>query len=396
MRSEIGMTRKELKRLQVMTSVIEGRCSIKNAAEVLALSERQIKRLKAGVKKDGAEHVVHKNAGRQPKHTITEERVEEIVTLVKERYRKLNHTHACELLAREHDIHIGRSTLSRILNRHQLTSPKTHRAPKRHPTRARKEQEMMMVQIDATPYDWLGTGNKLALHGAVDDATGKVMSLHFAPTETLNGYFNMLEKLIRRHGVPASIYADRHTIFQAASKAKRTIEDDLLGKAVTYSQFENAVLQLGSTLLAAQSPQAKGRIERLWETLQSRLAAELQLEGIDDIDAANAFLPTFIHSYNNKFAVRAQTEGSAALPVPLMPLKYILCSKHSRKIDHGCSFSFEGKRYQAYADGKVLPLPAGTTVTVMVLCDGSLKVFANSDILSVKPVPSVALRAAMD
>lgn len=291
----------------------------------------------------------------------------------------------------EHDgIHVSRSALNNLLRTSGLSSPQTHRASNRHPARPRMEQEGFLVQIDATPYEWWNE-EKACLHGAIDDATGKILSLHFEPTECMDGYFIMLTNLVTKHGIPLAIYADRHTIFQAPSKEKHSIDDELAGKPVPLSQFEAAVALLGSKLIAAGSPQAKGRIERLWNTLQSRLAAELRLHKRTSIEAANAFLPAFIARFNRKFAVTPKSKGKAYLPRPkASSLKYILCAKYTRHADRGACFSFRNVKYQLMDKGKPLPVEHGTCITVLLPVNGMLKASVNSVIYSVRNLDSAS------
>jgi len=359
------MTKKELVRVHVIKSLIEDKMTSRDAAEVLSLSERQIKRLKAGVKKEGEVFVIHKNRGRKPKHTIPGEIREEIVFLARNKYKGVNYTHLSELLKEHEGITISQSSVSRILKAKGIKSPRKHRSPKPHRTRERKPQEGLLLQMDASPYEWI-PGIKCSLHGAIDDARGNITGLHFCENECLNGYFEVKRQTILEYGLPISIYVDRHTIFKAPSNAKLTIYDELEGKAFAYTQFSRAMQELSIGIIYAYSPQAKGRIERLWETLQDRLTLELRLAGIKSIKEANAFLPGFIKRFNARFAVVPREPQSAYRPLEeYINIDYMLCRKETRKASHGSTFSFGGQIYQLSKNNQVVSIPNKATITVL-------------------------------
>jgi len=359
------MTKKELVRVHVIKSLIEDKMTSRDAAEVLNLSERQIKRLKAGVKKEGEVFVIHKNRGRKPKHTIPSEIREEIVSLVRNKYKKVNYSHLAELLREQEGITISQSSVSRILKAKGIKSSRKHRPPKPHRTRERKPQEGLLLQMDASPYEWI-PGIGCSLHGAIDDAKGNITGLYFCENECLNGYFEVKRQTILEYGIPMSIYVDRHTIFKAPSNTKLTIDDELEGKTFAYTQFSRAMQELSVGMVYAYSPQAKGRIERLWETLQDRLALELRLAGIKSLGEANAFLPGFIKRFNAHFAVVPRDPQSAYRPLEEhINIDDILCRKEIRKVSQGSTFSFRGQTYHLSKNNQALPLPNKSTITVL-------------------------------
>jgi len=359
------MTKKELVRVHVIKSLIEDKMTSRDAAEVLNLSERQIKRLKAGVKKDGEVFVVHKNRGRKPKHTIPGEIREKIVSLVRNKYKGVNYTHLAELLREEEGITISQSSVSRILKAKGIKSPRRHRPPKPHRTRERKPQEGLLLQMDASPYEWI-PGIGCSLHGAIDDARGNITGLCFSLNECLNGYFEVKRQTILEYGIPVSIYVDRHTIFKAPSNARLTIYDELEGKTFAYTQFSRAMQELSVGIIYAYSPQAKGRIERLWGTLQDRLTLELRLAGIKSIKEANSFLPGFIKQFNARFAVVPREPQSAYRPLEKhINIDYILCRKETRKACHGSTFSFGGQIYQVIKNNLVVAIPNKASIAVL-------------------------------
>ncbi|HAJ33059.1 MAG TPA: ISNCY family transposase [Candidatus Atribacteria bacterium] len=359
------MTKKELVRVHVIKSLIEDKMTSRDAAEVLSLSERQIKRLKAGVKKDGEVFVIHKNRGRKPKHTIPGEIRDKIVFLTRNKYEGVNYTHLAELLREHEGISISQSFVSRILKAKGIKSPRKHRPPKPHRTRERKPQEGLLLQMDASPYEWI-PGIKCSLHGAIDDARGNITGLYFSENECLDGYFAVKRQTILEYGIPMSIYVDQHTIFKAPSNTKLTIYDELEAKTFAYTQFGRAMQELSVGIVYARSPQAKGRIERLWETLQDRLTLELRLAGIKSIKEANAFLPGFIKRFNARFAVVPREPQSAYRPLEEhINIDYILCRKETRKASHGSTFSFGGQTYQLSKDNKVISIPNKAAITVL-------------------------------
>lgn len=359
------MTKKELVRVHVIKSLIEDKMTSRDAAEVLSLSERQIKRLKAGVKKDGEVFVIHKNRGRKPKHIIPGKIREEIVFLVRNKYKGVNYTHLAELLREEEGITVSQSSVSRILKAKGIKSPRKHKPPKPHRTRERKPQEGLLLQMDASPYEWL-PGIKCSLHGAIDDARGNITGLYFCEHECLNGYYEVKRQTILEYGIPISIYVDRHTIFKAPSNARLTIYDELEGKTFAYTQFSRAMQELSVGMIYAYSPQAKGRIERLWGTLQDRLALELRLAGIKSLGEANAFLPGFIKRFNAHFAVVPREPQSAYRPLGEdINLDYILCRKETRKACPGSIFSFGGQIYQVIKNTLVVAIPNKAAITVL-------------------------------
>ena len=359
------MTKKELVRIYVIKSLIDDKMTSRDAAEVLNLSERQIKRLKAGVKKDGEVFVIHKNRGRKPKHAIPGKRREEIVFLARNKYRGVNYTHLAELLREEEGITVSQSSVSRILKAKGIKSPRKHRPPKPHRVRERKPQEGLLLQMDASPYEWL-PGIKCSLHGAIDDARGNITGLYFSSNECLNGYYEVKRQTTLEYGIPVSIYVDRHTIFKAPSNARLTIYDELEGKTLAYTQFSRAMQELSVGIIYACSPQAKGRIERLWGTLQDRLALELRLAGISSLKEANAFLPGFIRQFNASFAVVPRDSQSAYRPLEKhMEIDYILCRKETRKASQGSTFSFGGQIYQLSKNNQAVPLPNKAAITVL-------------------------------
>lgn len=366
----ITLSQKKLNHAHVLARLVsDNNFTNAEAAEVMGLSKRQVIRLKGEYKKQGDDALVHKNIGRAPIHAFSEEQRQKIIDLKNTKiFEKANFCHFREILAREkYDIRISYSSLHSILTSAGIKSPKKRRPAKNHRRRKRKAREGIMLQIDASPFDWLNDGQEYSIHGAIDDATGKVLSLYMCKNECLQGYFEVMRTVIATNGIPVSLYADRHTIFISPKDGKLTIDEQLDGVVVKDTQFGRAVKQLGITLIKARSAQAKGRIERLWETLQSRLPIEFALADITTVDAANTFLAGYINEYNSLFAVEAEDIEKAYRELtPALNLDNILCIVEKRTFDNGGVFSFYSRTFKIVADKPDRILPHKGNISVLV------------------------------
>lgn len=390
------MTQDERNKLYVARCLIDGKMTISEAAEILNLSERQVKRIKKGVKEHGEAFVIHKNRGRKPSHALSDEIKNTVVNLKKsEKYSQANFSHFQELLKEYESINLSKPSVYRILISNGLISPKKHSKVKQHKRRQRKPQRGMLVIIDASPYAWFFNNKECSLHGAIDDATGEILALFFTPNECLEGYFQLMKTVISNNGVPLAIYADRHTIFRSPKADKLSLEEELSGKKVKATQFGRAMAELGINLIWAKSAQAKGRIERLWETLQSRLPVELNIAGISTMEEANTFLAAFIKKYNEKFAVKPKDPQLAFRKLEDdVNLEYILCLKDTRQVDNGSTFSFEGVYYRVIRNNKVMPVIPKSKVIVLKSPRFGLKVEYSGSIYDVEALDSLPPKTA--
>lgn len=385
------MTQAERNKLYVARCLLDGKMTISEAAEVLGLSERQVKRIKKGVREQGEAFVIHKNKGQKPSHALTDE-VQDLVVKHKksEKYAKANFSHFQELLDEHESITLSKSSIYRILVSNGCTSPKKHSKVRHHKRRKRKPQRGMLVQIDASPHAWFFNDVECSLHGAVDDATGEILALFFTPNECLQGYFQIMKTIISNIGVPLAVYADRHTIFRSPKTDTLSLEDELNGKTVKATQFGRAMAELGINLIWAKTAQAKGRIERLWETLQSRLPVELDIARITTIEKANAFLALFIKKYNERFAIEpADPQPAFRKLEDTIDLDHVLCIKETRQVDHGSAFSFENVYYRIIRNGKTLPIIPKAKITVLKSPHFGLKVQYSSAIYAVEVLESL-------
>ena len=385
---------KEQKRLEVLNLVISSKIRQKQAAEVLGLSVRHTKRLVAAYRREGVVAVAHGNRGRKPAHALSQAVKAKVTELAHTKYTGFNFSHFTELLEEREGTRLSRSSVRRILLNSGLSSPRKRKAPRHRSRRARFPQEGMLLQIDGSPHDWLeGRGPELCLMGAIDDATGKVPYALFQDQEDSRGYFRMLREITRKYGLPLALYHDKHSIFEMAGDKLPSIEEQLAGHK-PQTQFERLMKELGITSISANSPQAKGRVERLWNTFQDRLASELRLAGAKTGEEANRVLRDFLPRFNRKFGVRASEPGLAYRKVGKgFRAEEYFCYKYWRTVGADNVVRFDNQRLQ------ILPSPerasyAHCQVEVQQRLSGNLVVYYGGKHLSTKPAPSepIALR----
>ena len=380
--------------MTVLEEVLSGKMTASEGAKRMDCSERKIFRLKARMREVGPSGLIHGNRGRSPANRTSDEIRKAIGERAVGEYAGASCAHMAELLGRRDGIFVSAKTVVRILKESGVDIPHTHRAPKKFRSRARRERMGDLVQMDASPFDWLETGEILSLHGAIDDATSTVLSLHLEPHESMKGYFRVLERLLLSRGVPASVYSDRHTIFFSPATGRLTEEDELMGRKAPLTQYGTALDLLGIEHIPARTPQAKGRIERLWGTLQSRLVVEMRLRRIRTIDEANAFFPVFLEKHHNeRFAVAAKDAETAFLPCPKPDiLALILATRAERIATAGSEISWEGRKYRLVdSRGRMLPLRRGESITVvrsMMTGDTGIRAIRNGEAYAMELSPS--------
>lgn len=349
-------TMTEVKRMIVIQSVIDKKRTGKEASEILKVSERQIWRLIKKVKDKGIDEIKHGNYNRIPKNKTPEEIVNKVVELKKSHnYELANFKHFTELLEENENIKLSYSTVYNILKKNGFISKNKHKDRIIHRRRKRKEHEGDLVQADGTPFEWFEDGQKYSIHGFIDDATGKVLGLYMMKNECLLGYLEALRYMLKNHGIPKVIYPDKYSVFFPAIKQKVTIEEELQGKRIPTTQFMDIVSTLGINMYAASTSQAKGRIERLWKTLQDRLITEFRINNIKNPNQANEFFIKFIPKYNEKFAVAPINPTSHFSEVPdYINLDLLLSAKLQRVIDNSGTFTIQGKKFQVI-NNKIMP-----------------------------------------
>lgn len=356
------LSQKEQARLRVISEVGAGRWSVPEAAQALGLSPRHVRRLRKRLAEEGARGFMHGNRGRPSPHRLGDDVRAKVVELGAGRYADCNDSHLRELLALGEGILLSRASVQR-LRRQAGQKPKQRRRPPRHRShRDRRPQEGVLLQVDGSLHHWFGAERPQAsLLATIDDATGTVVAALFRPHEDAQGYFLLLRQVLRTRGIPLELYHDRHSIFQDNSSRPWTIDEQLQGRREP-TQFGRALAELAILPIAAHSPEAKGRIERLWRTFQDRLVAELALAGITDIKPANRFLPGFLKRYNRCFAQKAEEPGLAYRPVdPALDLDCILSFRYQRVVARdntvrldGCLIQIpSGPRRRSYFNARV-------------------------------------------
>src|SRR5882762_2728390 len=298
----VTMSQKEFQRVKVIENAAGGRLSVREASRLLQLSERQVQRLKRRYQPDSVAWVQHGNRGRSMPWAVSLPQKQLILTLARGKYLGFNDSHLAEKLRDEEDLTLSRESVRRILRAAKLASPQKRRPRKYRSRRLPRPRFGMMALADASRHDWLeGRGPELTLIGFQDDATAQILAAHFQlEAENTLGYLRTLRTLIATHGIPLSLYRDRHSIFQR-NDSHWTLAEQLAGKQAP-TQLGRALDELGIEQIPAYSPQAKGRIERAWRTCQDRLVSELRLAQATTLSPANAVLDQFCADYNQRFA----------------------------------------------------------------------------------------------
>ena len=384
------MNIKEQKRLLVLNRVSEGKLTAGQAAELLGWSVRHVRRTLARYRVEGAEALAHGNRGRESERRIPQGQRSRIVSLARGPYAGVNQQHLAELLADREQIDVSRSSLRRILSEAGITSPRPHRRRRKHRRRReRYPQEGMLVQIDGSRHDWLeDRGPRMTLLAGIDDATGKLLGGIFRSQEDAQGYFLLLRQIVEGYGRPLALYRDRHTIFEGQKK-KLSIEEQLRGKRDS-TQFGRLLEEVDIRSIAAWSPQAKGRVERLFGTLQDRLVSELRLQKATTPEQAQLVLESFIPDFNRRFAVRPAQSGSAFRKLTAsMDPDQLFAFKFDRQVAADNTVSIGDHRIQIRPDSHRLSY-ARARVRIHITMDGQLTVFSGRRCLASEPAPSDA------
>ena len=367
---DLNMTEDE--KYLVIKKLVETNGNKDRASISLGVTRRHVNRMIKGYKEKGKEFFLHGNKGRKPLHTMAEETKQLILDLYRTKYWDANFTHYAELLGKFEGISVSPSSVNAILMEEYILSPKANRITKKrvkkhleqqkkessskkeiekitnnilaiedaHPRRPRCAYAGEMIQMDASVHNWFGNG-KTQLHLAVDDATGSIVGAYFDHQETLNGYYNVLSQILKNHGIPYMFFTDNRTVFEYKQKKSPSLEED------TFTQFGYACNQLGIDIKTSSIPQAKGRVERMFQTLQSRLIIELRLAGITTIEQANIFLNSYIKEYNAKFAICIDNIKSVFEKQPDdEKINLTLAVIANRKVDNGHCIRFEKKYFK--------------------------------------------------
>jgi len=373
----IMLSQEELKRLSVIHKAIDGRITQMEAGDILDISDRQVRRIIGRIGEDGDRGIIHRSRG-QPSHNAKDIRDKNrVIRLCRTVYEGFGPTLASEKLFERDHIEISRETLRQWLKHEKLPYRSRKARPHRH-WRERKHHYGQMVQMDGSHHDWFeGRGSWCVLMGYIDDATG-IPYARFCTREGSLTAMDSFKGYIKKHGIPISVYLDKHTTYK--STKKRTIEDEL-NNIDPLSQFGRALSELGVELIHANSPQAKGRIERLFETFQDRVIKEMRLRKISSIDEANKFLEYYLPVFARRFAVPAAKEGDLHRPLPKgIDLDRILCVRTERALNNDFTIAHDKKLYQ------VLDNTPAKKVIIEDHIDGSMVVRYKDSVLRFKEI----------
>ena len=388
----VTLNTQEQKRVLILNRIQSGQLSVGQAAPLLEVSERHVRRILAAYRKEGVAALAHGNRGRQPKQTIPPEVRRQVLSLAGTTYAGCTVSHLRDLLAEREQIALSRSSVRRILLEGGLIDGHRRKAPKHRRRRNRYRQEGMLIQIDGSRHAWLeDRGPQLSLLAAIDDATGKVVAAVFRQQEDAQGYFLLVQQLVEGSGRPLALYHDRHSTFAPTKPTSKTerVAVQLEGKDEQHldTHFGRLLQDLEITSIAARSPQAKGRVERLFGTLQQRLVIELRLANVSCLQEANTFLAQYLPRFNAQFAVPAQQAGMAYRPLPEhLKLQELLCFKYERRVGADHVVRFGKLRIQIQPDQQRRSY-AQARVEVHERVDGSVAIYYQGRCLKTTEAP---------
>lgn len=339
----ITMSKKELKRLPVLHKVMEKRLTQVKAAEMLDLSDRQIRRIVEKIKTGGDPTIVHGNRGKKSPFKLPCGLEEKITGIIEKRYYDFGPTFAAEKLLECEKIKISKEKLRQLMIAHDIDYPRRKKKGRIHQWRERKHCRGEMIQMDGSDHDWLeGRGPRLVFMGYIDDAS----SVIFGRFYNFEGTFSAMDSFrhyLSIYGLPFSFYVDRHSAYKTTRQSN--LDEDLKGEFAK-TQFARLLNELDVKIIFARSPQAKGRIERAFETLQDRLVKELRLAGISTLEQANAFLESYLAKHNARFSVKPLRKTNLHRPIPKhLKLKEIFCIKEYRTIGNGFTFHWRNRMF---------------------------------------------------
>lgn len=403
----IELRMNEQQKYEVIKSLVDHNGNKKSAALKIGCTERTINRMIIKYKQLGKEAFIHGNRGRKPVHTISDSRATDIINLYNNKYYDATFSYACELLAEHDDIQISPSALTNLMYKNFIPSPRTTKNVRKRMTKQLRELQKEsnskkkaidiqtsivaienahsrrsrcayfgeMIQMDASLHLWFGQ-TKSQLHIAIDDSTGQIIGAYFDHQETLNGYYHVFHQILTTYGIPAMFYTDRRTVFEYKKSKSNKVEDD------TFTQFSYACKQLGVEIKTTSVAQAKGRVERAFQTLQQRLPIALRLAGITDLSEANVFLNSYIKKYNAKFTIAINHNKSVFEKQPnLEKINQTLAILTERTVDSGHCIKFKNQYYKTMdSRGLQVHYLKGTKGLVIQTFDNQLLISINDKI----------------
>jgi transposase len=339
MEGYIIMSNKELKKLEVIPKIIEKTYTQAKAAQILDLSIRQVKRLCKNYRREGVQGLVSKKRGKPSNRQLPQEEKERIASCIYEKYRDFGPTLAHEKLCQYDHVTMSTSTIRNIMIKNNIWQPKRAKRATIHQMRARRSCLGELIQIDGSPHKWFEErGPDCSLLAFIDDATGKLMELQFVEAETTWGYMNLTRRYLLNHGRPLAFYSDKHSIFRINRK-----ETERKGNL---TEFGRVLKQLDIDLICANTPQAKGRVERVFKTLQDRLIKEMRLKNISRIEEANTYLPSFIEDFNQRFSRQAKNSYNAHRSIETLSLDHIFTIQQTRRLTKNLILQYKNVLYQ--------------------------------------------------
>lgn len=414
---KVELSLKEKQKYEIIKKLVETNGNKERARIKLGLkSIRHVNRLIAGYKEFGKEFFIHGNRGRKPSHALTDDFKNEIETLYTSKYFDCTYTQFAEYLAERENIRLSTAEVGQILREKYILSPRSRKITKKnvkkllnaqkekakskkdiaklqaqivsiedaHPRQPRCLYFGEEIQTDACIHLWFGN-TKTALHAAIDDSTGHVVAAYFDNQETLNGYYNIYYQILTKYGIPYLFKTDKRTVFEYNKKGTTSDEDN------TFTQFAYACSQLGTSIECSSIPEFKPRIERLFESFQSRLIPELRLANITTIEEANAFLPSFLDKYNSKFALCIDNIKSVFEKQPSeQKINLILAILSRRIVDTGHSICFKKKHFRTVNSvGTPIYFGKGTKAMVIEAFDKKLYATVEDNIFALEEIPEV-------
>jgi len=383
-----SITMQELERAKVIEACVKGEITVAVAAKRLQVTSRQVRRLQKRFAEGGLDAMASRHRGKPSNNQLAPGLAKKALHLVRDHYGDFGPTLACEQLRDRHGIILSKETLRALMIGAGLWIPKAARPTRLHQPRERRPCVGELVQIDGSRHPWFERrAAACTLLVFVDDATGKVLQLHFAETETTTSYFEATRRYIERHGKPQAFYADRAAVFRSPSATART-----------RTQFQRALDELGIDLICANSPQAKGRVERLNRTLQDRLVKDMRLEGISGIETANAWCDDFVQRFNTSFARTPSSPLDAHVPRQQNEdLELILAVRETRKLSHKLTLQ-HGRKLYLLEDKPELRALIGQPIDIHTDADGQVALRANGKLLvhAILELPQLARSTDVD
>jgi hypothetical protein len=411
---KVTLSMKAQEQYEIIKRLAEGHISKDHASIKIGCTKRHINRLLKKYILEGKIGFVHGNTGRKPSHSFSDQQKKDIIAIYNAKYWDTNFTHCCELLEKHDRIKVSPSCLRKMLYQEFILSPRATKRTRKQmnkllkeiqkQAKSKKEKKLIeasivliedshsrrprcayfgeMIQMDASVHLWFGN-QKVHLHAAIDDCTGTIVGAYFDMQETLNGYYHVLYQILTDYGIPNMLYTDNRTVFEYKNKKMKDVGKD------TFTQFSYACKQLGIEIKTTSIAQAKGRVERLFQTLQSRLPVELRLEGITTIHEANVFLNSYIKEYNAKFALPIHHNKSVFIQQPdLQTIHQTLAVLTPRVIDTGHCIRFQNRYYKTMdARGLQVHYRQGVQGLVIQTFTGKLFFSAKDKIYALEEIP---------